>query len=543
MSVNLSRRTMLESLLGASPAALLRSPAALLLQSLLTTVIAEEAWGQGVVRRSLLDIRNDGAPPRWMFDLFLTPYSDASNFQKNAHLGTRFIGSGANFDEVAYQTRLFSGINVPWMWQFDVPKSDGTMRPMRDLLPNLMHIRGIDSNSAAHAGASQNYYLPLGTVQSVPALSADASNLPLASINAFTQNFIFRSLRNKTSSTLVGQNLIRELLTPFLSESGPNFSSLKKNLNSYLTDVRDDLRASAEDKQISHLLSAESLKSARELILQGFGSVDAVWAGLLNKYASLVSRSFDMSYEMAGINNRPIGISPASRDRTYQVNGTIIQNPDMRTMITTTCSVENLAASFALAEYVLSQNLSFSLTLGLGRVTGLTHIAGTTTTRIAAPVDEHTVGAMPSLLINTYRSRAIAACLLELTDQLRAKSIFNRTLISIGSEFNRSPRADGQGSDHGYQGASVALYSGSIKSSQVVGNVLANAPNVAHPGSWGWGAANPELGGGQILDYGYLASSMASLLGVPSTITSRSPFVSESSTEGIVSAIGKGKEV
>lgn len=543
MKLRMNRRAMVGSLLGSTPYTLVRSPAGVLLQSLLSSALAETAWGQSANPRRLLDIRSDGAPPRWMFDLFLTPYSDGSSFQKSAQLGTRFVPTGgAAFEEVSYQTRELSGVNAPWLWQFNVPKADGSMRPMRELLLSMLHIRGIDTNTPSHIASAANYFSPLGTVQSVPALTADAAAVPLASVNSAVSGFIFRSLRNNTSSTVAGQNLLRELLAPFLSQSGPKFSSLKKDIDAYLVDMRDDLRATAEENHLGQALSSKSLTNARELILSGFGNIDAEWAALLDKYRSLVTRSFDMSYEMAGINNRPIGSAPASRGVNYRVGSTIIRNPDLRSMITSSCSVENLAEMFALAEYTFLNNLSYSMTLGVGRVTGLTEINGAATSRFTASLDEHTTGAMPSLLINTYRSRAIAACLLELIDQLKAKSLYTRTIINVGSEFNRSPRSDGGGSDHGYQGASLALYSGAIKGPEVIGNVLVNAPFATHAGSWGYGAANPLLTGGQSLDYGYIAATLAFMLGVPSPLSSRIPLVSLSGP-GFVSAIGKGQEV
>jgi len=56
-------------------------------------------------------------------DHFLTPYN-AENFQTNLQVATRYDGAGQATSGI-YETVLRNGINVPYMWQFNVPKASG----------------------------------------------------------------------------------------------------------------------------------------------------------------------------------------------------------------------------------------------------------------------------------------------------------------------------------------------------------------------------------------------------------------------------------
>jgi hypothetical protein len=83
-------------------------------------------------------------------------------------------------------------------------------------------------------------------------------------------------------------------------------------------------------------------------------------------------------------------------------------------------------------------------------------------------------------------------CIQELVATLTAKSLFNKTVIHIGSEFNRSPRADGSGSDHGFYGASASIISGMISQYALIGNIYANGKDSANsPYAGTWGRAAP----------------------------------------------------
>jgi hypothetical protein len=133
--------------------------------------------------------------------------------------------------------------------------------------------------------------------------------------------------------------------------------------------------------------------------------------------------------------------------------------------------------------------------------------------------DEHQTGAMSSLVQNVYWNVAYSACLLELIDRLKATNMFQETVIVTGSEFGRNPTFDGSGSGHGYTGGCSNIYSGALQNSPLVlGNIYSNKTQDGDdPGTWGYGAPVAELG--KPLSMGNWASTIATLLRVPSPIS------------------------
>src|SRR5207302_609649 len=123
----------------------------------------------------------------------LNPYEPDSNLVTNPHFGTTYTASGGAYTGVTYGTVSLLGINVPTVWQSDVPKPGGGTRPMADLLANLLQIRGVDTNNPGHPGSQTNSYLPIGIRESLPALAADASKAFIPGLNMSAQNYQFRS--------------------------------------------------------------------------------------------------------------------------------------------------------------------------------------------------------------------------------------------------------------------------------------------------------------------------------------------------------------
>ncbi len=80
----------------------------------------------------------------------------------------------------------------------------------------------------------------------------------------------------------------------------------------------------------------------------------------------------------------------------------------------------------------------------------------------------HETGAMPALILTTAYYRGLAAGLLELIDQLKKNRVNNtdvwsETVVQLLSEFNRTTRTDGSGSDHGYFQMITSVFSGAFQ--------------------------------------------------------------------------------
>ncbi len=508
------RRDILKAMgLSSGTAAISGSAAAILFESLINGLFNRAmAQSTGYNARKFIYIQQSGAPARWMYDLFLTPYSTAG-FISNGQLGTRYDGN----NKVRYETIQRKGIQVPVMWGSNIPTPGGQV-PMVNLLDNLLHIRGINALNPGHPGAQALHMRPLGAKRSVTALTSDGSDAPIKALNVNSSNYQFLSKSGYSSVFLPSNgNMIQNLLNPFLSGASSDYKQKLGSIKGSVDAATNALNNLAKSKHPASEIIANSQKDAEELINTSFGDLNAIWNQLRNKYRNLIARSLDISVSIPGITDQRIG-NDGARGNQYQINGRIIQNSDLRTLFNGTQNIERMAEHFAVAEYVIANNLSESVTISPRFISGLAAVGGNAN---QAP-DEHNVGRMPSLIINVMYYRALSSCLYELIQQLKNNGLFQDTVIDVGGEFNRSPKNNGTGSDHGWQGASCAIYSGIINGPIVLGNVFSDSPDGGHSGSWGYGA---PVGGNIPLDIGHYGATIAALLNAPSPVTARPSIV------------------
>lgn len=524
-----SRRKFL-SQAGTAAAAGLGSGPLLALLDIIAEGAIQRAFAEtaGITPRKWLDLKFDAAPPRWTYDLFLKASdADNTNFLQggNKQLATRYTEEGGVYTGTQYATSTVRGIRAPYVWRFNVPTASGGTRPMGDLLANLLHIRGINSGNPGHGGAQALHFAPLGAIKTVSALAADDSDAPIAAVNYTAGSYLFRSRVGKSHVNVGTSNVIANLMAPFrASTSIATLQSKETMVRSYMDAARVALTNSAVARDPDSAVAREAVQGARELMTRSFGNLTDVWNALQAKYLSLIDRAIHGVY--AGINDKPIGIS-GTRDGTYRINNVagadVIPTGDLRNLIAADTTNLTLANSFALAEFVLLNDLSDSVTARIGGLTGIKN--GTATTNWV--VDEHFVGCMASTMVGCLHGIAQTACLLELIDRLKAAGLWNETIINVSGEFNRSPRTTGIGADHGYQGASVCIYSGIISGPTILGNLAQDLTPGTYKGTWGAGAPVAELNNTQV-DRGNVAASYAALLRVPSPITARTSLLSVS---------------
>ena len=526
-----SRRSFLKLLGVNTGLALYQSPVQLLIESIVMGA-QRTAWAAstGVSARRYLHIIQEGAPPRWTFDLALTPYS-SSGFVASAGLGTayNFSSSGASLN---YATIPKFGVNVPAAWGYTVASAAGGMRSLDPLLSSMLQIRGIYTGNPDHIASQALQFDSAGTYQSLTALSADASDNPIPAINVGASSFRFFSSKGKSAIIIPNNgNLLSSLLSPFTSTSSGTFVTNRNKIGGALDAAISALNTASEANHTGADQMSKASSSAKDLLSTGFGNLTTTWNTLLAKYTSLISRTVDPTRSLAGINDSAIVPDGTTK---FQTNSTLPTITDIRSMITSSVSVVNLANHFAMAEYVLVNNLSSSVSIAPERVVNLAFNGGTTN----VTADEHFVGGSVSTIVNTYLNLSYAACLLELIDQLKAKNIWSETVISIAGEFGRTPRKDGSGSDHGYTGSSGAIYSGAITSPLVLGNILNNA------GGYGtWGDAAPVTQLGRTLNLNDWVSTIAYLLRTASPSTAATSLVVSNPNGGYDPIIEKARQI
>ena len=280
-----------------------------------------------------------------------------------------------------------------------------------------------------------------------------------------------------------------------------------------------------------------------------FGQLDSEWDELYNRYKKLVDEVLKTPYSL--INDKAIGQTPTTTEQegwySYLRSTTTATTKgkdgkiDLRSMLEGT-DANRLAAQFAVTEFLLVRGISPSVALTPAAPRNV-NIAGKDT---VLAFDQHYTGFMSGILLNTMYFLAFSSCLLELIDVLEAKNIFKDTLIYWASEFNRSPRTDGSGADHGVKAAHVNILSGRIRAFKLVGNIYKNGAgetlvyNKNYLGTWGVGApfsakipqlAIPEVWGSVAAALGMAISDMpnavnksALLFNAAGDLTIASPF-------------------
>lgn len=543
-----NRRQFLFSSLGtAGVQAVLRNPVAHLVASILAGAAAP-ARAEGSTRpRKYVFMPLMGGPPRWTFMPFCPHPEDVSKMVYNPMVATRFMGS-APYAKMEFKTIQKDGIAWPWLWQFNVAKAGGGMRPMSELSANLLDIRGILAASA-HGPAQQQRYHPGNIPFSFGSLVTDVSPAAIPAVNYQAENYRHRSKAEKATVNLNGSgNLLTQLLDG-LTAAPRKFHRISKGpQKELLKAAQQDLEALARDESSGYNASAESFKAARDAMERGFGNLGTTWTALLGKYQDLIKRT--MAQTLPGINDAPVGAAVSGRALPYAYfEDNVIQNADLRTMFTATSAPGRMASSFALAEFILLNDLSDNIALGIMPMQGVNIVTNARTYSTFYSFDEHTYGSYISLLMNTFFNMALSSCLLELFDRLKEKSLFNEVMIDVSGEMGRNPHTTQKGSDHGGEALDVSMWSGAFDAKpQIVGDVRKSPPaNYRYvsegvgdyPGSWGFGAPNNGVG---ILTLGNLAATQAQILRVPNPARSSASLVKETAT-GIVSTLPLGRTV
>lgn len=466
------------------------------------------------------------SPSRWMFDLLLNPENDP-NFRSNAQMGTTLVpGTGDRYSSSSYILKNVKDIYVPPMWDFNLPSSStGTTRQLASLIPNMLHLRGINTTNPDHEISKNYLFAPVGSVKTVSALASELSADPIPGVALHPRllpgrvnTYIYRSTNGATGITLNSANYVKELTDGFSwpTEHAPNntpFAQASSRLSKQLEEFQAELDKEMANQNTSYDIVLGGRREMRRLLSAGLGDPIASWNRLLEKYRGII-RSTLSNKSFPGISDKAVGLQNG-QGPSHLINGAPAQTNDIRFLLDPEAvTVRGLAEVFAAAEYIFENKLSSSVVGNHEHITGL-----------AAPFgqidpDQHRMGSLTTTYFNTMMFSALGACLLEFIAFLNSKGMFDSTLIEIASEFNRSPKAADGGADHAFMGASSILFSGAIKGPLIIGNITqADRDGSYRDATYGNGAPNPELGGGP-LSPAHRASAIAAIMGVSSPVAS-----------------------
>ena len=496
-----------------------------------------------------------GGLPRWNMDLPLIPdQASAAKYVQNKTVGNAIDASGA----LVYQTctnSAFNGIQMPLLWSKSIPTPGGGKVPLANLAPNLLMAMGADFQIDSHPTCQRLQLQPVAGKPSFTGMIADRALTPVPSISYTgeeTMNSCYLSGKGIPNLELRGNNsnILSSALTAFSGMSTVTEAS-NATVKAALGNLYDAMGTDGALVNPFLPTSYSQRKLTQTLMTDGFAGLSSVLSGtssLKSKYSDLITRS------LIGTDSDiflPFELSPLIGDGRspkwqFEVNSSgtpLYVNMDFNScFVNGTTSVSYLAASMAMAEYMMVNGYTSAANLVVGGVSAILDATGTGSSRWLG-LDFHRYGAIPQMAMTMKIIRAFYACLYELTQRLKtvkyagsSTSLFDQTLIQVTSDFNRSARNDLTGSDHGYNGSNISWVSGMISNCDLVGNIQADT-ETNYQGSWGKAAGVSGITGNQTLRMGNLASTVAAALGVPSpTPNDAAVYVKDAATGKLVRA-------
>lgn len=523
---------------GSGMAAYLASPylSNSLTQSLMMSAFqSAKAQEAGQATKKLITFHLFGAPMRVMFDHFLKT-QNSEPFGYNSMVATRFSRGGSEAGGPVYELDTFQRTDgtqllVPPFWKTGAVTSSGR-RNFESLLQNMAIFRGYGTDIDGHPFNASKQLWPLGSVVSLGGLIADQSKTMFPAIQYPYAQMLFKSSGKTSSHTLHHQpngnpqeaNLLRTLYQPF-EQHGRALSSisLRSAYSLRMDEIQARLRTAFDSQPETQKYAREFTADAIKKIQKGISGFSDTWVQTFNIYNQIIHTAA-RELGVYGFTDQPI-IKRSANDLKYRLTDPGIGDPqidlgyNLQESISSWQFIE-LAQSFALADYLIREDVSHVADLLFGARPRMNlRVSGQTLLR-PHDFDEHATGTFMSSFVNSLLFRGLGAGLMELTDRLKQKqlngqSLFDQTVIQIASEFGRSPRSDGTGSDHGFNAMVSSVISGAIKKGPfVIGNIAqGRSLDTTYAGTWGERAPTSVQGQNVLLSPLHLNSSMTTLLG------------------------------
>ena len=442
---------------------------------------------------------NNG-PPRWMLDQLLTPLGKTNTNFVQGGFGNALRNENG-ITNVTYETvnRANENLYLPPVWASNPNSADGFFNKC---LQNAVFIRGVDMEIDNHTVSRYRNQAPaLGgySIAGILSGSYPCAQMTFPTITIGDMDAPFRSHKSVSSVAVnVGlANPVSQALSYFNKDRQP--ITTEPVLNA-LTQF--DLYA--QNSGIPNAGLGDAKNRADALIKKGVDAFINAWTMTQKKYDDLIKLAMTEAATVKFLigDTLPVPASDTDVKKIYQP-GTFLKNvTDFRQLVQSDTRVDNLAKTFAVMEILMTMEdagiLTNSLTASLaGQITNL-HVNGPTAAGVSVTNDQHDVSSAVSAVMTNYYYRSLLCCLEEFIGVLGSR--MSKTVIHINSEFNRIPRKDHSGSDHGVSGSSTLILSGITSISGigptgigngpvVVGNIYVNSDNRGT-----WGVAAPTIG-------------------------------------------------
>ncbi len=520
-----SRREYLKLVTGSAAGVLLFNPYKPLFESIVKGLIANaEAATTNRVAKNYLVFLQYGGTPRWCWDLFLNPNNKSEEYVANGSVQNFLNTNNGNYSGVNAETSyenasaynyLKDGIQkqiyMPAIWDSELPvyRNGAAVFEqtapvlMRDYLRNAMIIRGVNMRvDIGHVRGPELVVRPDPTSSSLTGLVAEANGGPMPSVGIANDASPFLGYNSIEGAPVAyakwnGNGPLYNLLEPFVIDGSGRTIATTAAANEILMEQAMN-EAIAELK--SYAISARPGAAALYDTLSGSKSLLAEAAG---QFGDLKS---DFNTLVAKYN----AVSTLSR---AAVPGLLAAPAEM-------ANHRNLfSGGFAVAEFLIKKGYtsSFAFNAGNSVRAGEVQTEDGGVKLLQVFNDEHReADRQASFVARHFTYRSFMSCL-NLFRESIGESEWANTAVQVGSEYSRTPRNDGSGTDHASNTNVYTLFSGGINHFMPIGNILKTNPvNRGNSGTYGVSAATQVEGtlGAVGITREIGANTIADILGV-----------------------------
>lgn len=521
----------------------------------ISSALSNDLVNESLLEYKILNLSMNGGAARYYWDLPLKPNGVSDNIDFNpcciTKFGSNITGNGT------YDITQVGDYYFPSIWNTNIPLTGGGSTSMKNLADNMLTIRGIHLPQSGHVFGRHLQMIPLPG-QSLLGAVADESNLPLAAVGGDASLFI----SNKGYSMVNGdiQNPLEKILQPFLNAR--NFRSVGNSaIEASIDNVLDFMKTQSESKHKFLPTTFETRRNAKKMMKREYGNLSDAFNNLNSKYSDLISRSLrDTNLNLAGVEDRAIAGDGSGKYNFGQVPGASsrvrYKGSDLRSTIVASTNIENLSNVMSIMEFMLTEGYTSVCSYSIGKVinnlslSNLVREDGNSSHpnigNTSIGFDGHYLGSHTSLFYYTKFYRALSSTTNELINSLKSVSngqgnMFDKSIITLTGDFNRQPRNDSSGADHGSDGSNFTILSGMIPKLTVIGNTTEYDASNYLSDKWGgsWGvAANVEELGNRLISMGNIASTVCTMLDRPSIVPNDQSLVKKvnGQIESILSA-------
>lgn len=484
-----------------------------IVQTLSSQVFAAGTTPTGGTDKIYIFFALPGGPPRWFFDLPLTPNGTSAKYTDAfSHNGVAtYVGmAGAGDPQAIYK---------PWYdsqskyWLPPVWGSNPAGGSFSNCLSNAAFIRGVDFEINNHDLGRLRNQSPIIGGMSIAGLLAEKT---FTAFPAAASGSISNAFKASKPMSPVGLNYTVSGTTNPVASTMRYFSGRAPTGNLAVTQALSEFDKYADKNNFMQKSLTESKERSDALVAQGVSTFTDKWQPTYDRYVLKVKEAMSLTNTSSFMDSSPITAPKMVNNnpdvRSRRGDGVFMGDlSDYRRMVDDQTTVQNLAATFATVEILITMGLTQVVTADLGGLANL--IFNNTGSKFSLANDQHFIGSLVSTIGTTFMYRAMLNCTEELVVVLKEKGLFDKTIIQFGAEFNRTAKADGSGSDHGFKGCSVLLISGMIKKTVVLGNIK-DDPTSAYKGTWGMAAPHPILNNNYPIRLNDVCKTICGMLGL-----------------------------